>query len=340
MAWLESHTDLRDHPKTKRAAKLLGIRAVHLVGHLHFLWWWCLSYAQDGDLSQYDDPDVAEAAAWEGDPQQFVNALLECGPGDSSGFLERGPNGRLLIHDWWDYAGKLVARRQANAERMRAARRKGDGESAAHVQNTVQNIVQNTVQARAEHVRIPVHSESTNQPTNQQTNHPPNLLPRVAQEGASPPDLADADARLWNFIRANFSALESVPANREQVLRYAEELGPELVLEACRRAVEAGKRSMAYVRGILERWSDAGAKSLADVAALDAEHEDRKQAAPRAKFARPQEAPYPYTGDPLAAIKKWDREHPEEAKKLAERDSHMWDLPNAIQEREREADLP
>ncbi len=87
------------------------------------------------------------------------------------------------------------------------------------------------------------------------------------------------DAELWTFIRANISILESVPDNRDQIIDYANRLGPELTLEACKRAVAANVRKLNYVASICETWLDAGAKTLADVAVLDEQHKSRQQAA-------------------------------------------------------------
>ncbi len=121
MAWIESHQELARHPKAKKLARLLCICVPQAVGHLHFLWWWALDYAQDGSLAQYDVEDIAEAAGWEGDAQEFVDALVNCGPGDSVGFIEKHETG-LLIHDWYDYAGRLIGQRQHAAEQKRRHR--------------------------------------------------------------------------------------------------------------------------------------------------------------------------------------------------------------------------
>jgi len=136
MAWIESHQSLGEHPKTKKLCRLLGISKAQAIGHLHMLWWWALDYAQDGSLARYDDLDVAIGAEWEGDEAAFVGALA------SSGFLD---NDRL-IHDWHDYAGKLIERRERNAQRMRDARAGNDpdtnNERASHVQGTQRARVQ------------------------------------------------------------------------------------------------------------------------------------------------------------------------------------------------------
>jgi hypothetical protein len=140
MAWTESHQSLGDHPKTLKAARLLGISTVQLVGHLHYLWWWALDYAPEGDVSRFDALDLAVGARWEGDADEFVDALTNVG------FLEHTAE-QTLIHDWGDYGGKLVRRKEANASRMRQARAhekpaqpRHKSERATHVRNTSQNV--------------------------------------------------------------------------------------------------------------------------------------------------------------------------------------------------------
>ena len=122
MAWCEFHDTLRAHHKTLRAARLLSLRPVYVMGHLGALWTWALQNAQDGDLTDLDHEDIAQAAGWDGPPDDFVTALLVCGKKDRPGFLERTEEGRLVLHDWHDYAGKLLERRNAEAERKRLDR--------------------------------------------------------------------------------------------------------------------------------------------------------------------------------------------------------------------------
>lgn len=127
MAWIESHQTLLNHPKTRRAARLLGIQRVHLVGHLHALWWWAMDYAPSGSLAGFDPADIADAMEWEGDPDALVDALVTCGIGDGAGFLEQDAAGDLTIHDWDAYAGDrsraTTARAEWDAIRSRVAPR-------------------------------------------------------------------------------------------------------------------------------------------------------------------------------------------------------------------------
>ena len=143
MAWIESHQELLAHHKLRKAAATLRISRPQMIGHLHCLWWWVLDYADDGDLSKFDVVDIALGAEWEGDPDKFVEALVECGTRDDAGFLERDGlrlegvdedgepqlvTSALVVHDWWAHGGKLVVKRLRDAERARQ-RRAGQGTS-------------------------------------------------------------------------------------------------------------------------------------------------------------------------------------------------------------------
>jgi hypothetical protein len=126
VAWIESHQDLRDHPKTIRLADILGIQLPTAIGMMHGLWWWALSYAQDGDITDYAPSLIAKAMMWDGDPDQLIQALVDCGRKGHTGFLEMTDDGRLLIHDWYDYAGKLIEKRKEDAERKRSKRQQSE----------------------------------------------------------------------------------------------------------------------------------------------------------------------------------------------------------------------
>lgn len=115
-AWIESHSQLREHPKLLDLCDALKITRAAAIGHLHMLWWWCMDYAQDGDLSRYRPAQVASAADWKGKPGPFVEALI------LAGWLDQTDDGGLHVHDWMEYGGKLLNAREKNAARMRSAR--------------------------------------------------------------------------------------------------------------------------------------------------------------------------------------------------------------------------
>lgn len=79
------------------------------MGHLHALWHTAIEQAEDGDLSKWTAGSIADAAAWEGSEQEFLDASLR------SGFMDEGQ----LLHDWLDYAGKYLTSKYKTSNRER-----------------------------------------------------------------------------------------------------------------------------------------------------------------------------------------------------------------------------
>lgn len=122
MAWIELHQSLPTHYKTIECAAMLNISVPQMIGHLCCFWLWALDNSKDGVLSQLCNATIALASQWQGDPDEFVNALI------ASNFIEKyGEN--LVIHDWYDYAGRLMEQRKANRERQRRHRKKEVGDN-------------------------------------------------------------------------------------------------------------------------------------------------------------------------------------------------------------------
>jgi len=112
--YIESHAEIKDHPKTKKLARLLRIKKREAIGLLHMLWWWGLAYAySDGDISRFEDSDIDDAVEWDGEPEAVAQALR------AAGWIE--PDGRL--HDWQEYGGKLQQKLFSDRERKRLQRK-------------------------------------------------------------------------------------------------------------------------------------------------------------------------------------------------------------------------
>ena len=105
----------RGHRKRKRLRLLLGSGS---TDYLIDLWIATAMTHPSGVLQGMDEIDIALEAGWEGDPQQFVTALVECG------FLEKTGNGAYALHDWSDHQGYVIhaERRKANARNAATAR--------------------------------------------------------------------------------------------------------------------------------------------------------------------------------------------------------------------------
>ena len=128
MSWIKSHQSLAHHRKTLHAVAALHCDRHKLLGHIHELWWWALDNADSHGLLGHTPPQaIAEAAGWPvpRDAVRFVDAM------QAAGFLECGAAG-FVLHDWFDYSGKLIAQRAKNKARMTTTRAEHkDGTSGA-----------------------------------------------------------------------------------------------------------------------------------------------------------------------------------------------------------------
>ena len=115
MAWLEIHQALPTHKKLLAASDSLGVRPAPLLGHLVCFWLWALDNAPDGDLSGLNETMISRAAQWTKSSKRFVDVLV------AVRFLD-SVDGSYLIHDWEDYAGKLIDQRNRNKRRQQTYR--------------------------------------------------------------------------------------------------------------------------------------------------------------------------------------------------------------------------
>lgn len=102
MAWIESHQEIRQHPKTHALMELMGWSLYETVGRLHAFWYWCLDYAPTGDLRKFNDAVLAGSVGLAPeDGKRFVDAMVE------SCWIDRDDE-TFRVHDWPDYAGKYL----------------------------------------------------------------------------------------------------------------------------------------------------------------------------------------------------------------------------------------
>src|SRR5215471_21173433 len=113
MAWIESHQALGAHPKTIALAEHLHCSMPTAVGHLQYLWWWALDFAPSGQI-RTTPPVIAHACYWRGNAQHFWQSLI------LAGFMDVDED-TVTIHDWFDYAGKLIEQRALRRESNKQA---------------------------------------------------------------------------------------------------------------------------------------------------------------------------------------------------------------------------
>lgn len=114
MAFIEVHQTLPNHRKIMRLRRLLKVEPAQAVGHMVALWCWALDNAQDGDLCMFEPDEIAEAAMWKKDPDRFYQAIKE------SGFVDEND----VLHDWFDYAGRLMEQREYRKEQNRVRKQR------------------------------------------------------------------------------------------------------------------------------------------------------------------------------------------------------------------------
>ena len=116
MAWLQVHQTLKDHRKLFDAADQLEVEPPHMMGLLVSFWLWALDNAPTGSLVDITPRMISRAAQWDGDPEKLAKTLIR------AGWIDEKEDGTLEIHDWYEYAGKLIDQRQAEKERSRNIR--------------------------------------------------------------------------------------------------------------------------------------------------------------------------------------------------------------------------
>jgi hypothetical protein len=237
MAWLEAHQELRDHPKTKRAARILGITRPQMIGHLLCLWWWCLDYAQDGSLSDFDNADIADAAEWEGEPDDFIDALLNCGPADRAGFLVND-NG-LHVKDWEEYGGKYITKRNQSRDRQRTYRQRNANETLHNAEVTRYTSVSNDAREEERREENRTEEEPATAARSQMARQYEAVLGMVPT--ASYPEMTRYMDRLINASAADWWTL------------------------ALQETTGARRPGWQYMKSVLEAWLAAGQPSTSKV---------------------------------------------------------------------------
>ena len=120
MAWVEAHDTLPNHRKTLRLARPIKTGKTdakfEAIGVLWCLFAWALTAAdKDGKLPGVTGEDIAAAVGWTR-KVDLAAALVD------AGYLEQHDDGVYAIHDWHDYAGRLIDQRAANRERQKRYR--------------------------------------------------------------------------------------------------------------------------------------------------------------------------------------------------------------------------
>lgn len=99
-----------DHPKTLDFAALLQIELPTAIGHLELLWAFTGKKAPQGNIGKWPDGAIARACFWMGDPQRFMQSLLQ------ARLITADPEHRYVVHDWHEHAPRWVRAKLAKAK--------------------------------------------------------------------------------------------------------------------------------------------------------------------------------------------------------------------------------
>lgn len=115
MAWIEIHQGLVHHHKVMRLRAAMGWNLSETLGFLVRFWLWALDSAQNGCVDGFTWPGVAEEVLGlrKDHSAKAFDAMV------SVGLLDELPDGKHQIHDWADYAGRILESRAAKRERDR-----------------------------------------------------------------------------------------------------------------------------------------------------------------------------------------------------------------------------
>ena len=220
-----------------------------------------------------------------------MTALVECGPGDSMGFLEQTDLG-LAIHDWMDYAGRLIEKRKANTKRMQSARAKhvrNTGETrATHVQGlpypTVPNPTVPYITVPNLNIIddvIPREGELDSETSETDQEQEPVDLKLVVKR--RPCNSSSIGAQAVDWAEKNWGRM--IPkGDADSIITWCDELstsGSEdpdaVVIEGLKCCLDADVRNVKYLRAVLTDWRESGVLSVEQVKAREAEHLNQKK---------------------------------------------------------------
>lgn len=211
MAWIEAHQALGDHPKVRKLSRILKLdNENEPIGILMRLWWWAMDYAPDGSIGKYDAEELAWAMRWKGEPEELLEALI------GAGWIDDGPEG-LQIHDWYQYAGRLVDMREAKREQDRIRQQRRRDREKERAENSHANVTRDVTRdgsdvSRTNHTYQPDQQDKTD--NTDQTDKEP------AAAGAERPAPCPYEeiVTAFNMICSSFPEVKKITDGRKKAI--------------------------------------------------------------------------------------------------------------------------
>jgi len=265
----------KGHRKRRHLEQLLN--SIGATRYLVDLWLTAAQQRPDGNLKGWSVKDIAEAAGYSGEPQRFVDNLVE------SGFLDHASDSYRL-HDWaqhqpWccnaeerrEHARKAAAGRWPGARQGPEQGRPGVGGGVAGGRPGVGAEKNFSSGSLADRTAEPSSECESHAPSiiehepNSDTNNAPILsLPLLTLP--APPLPPAASAAYDNFLKAHGGHLNQILA--EEIGRLIDTFGDQNVADAIREAVKSNqpRPSINYLESILTRWEKEGKSGKAEPA--------------------------------------------------------------------------
>jgi DnaD/phage-associated family protein len=274
LAWIESNQELGGHPKTKKLARKLGISVVTAVGHLHFLWWWAMDYAKDGDLSKYEAGDIADAVLWDGDEDELIGALIE------ARFLDKTESGGVVIHDWRQYVGKLLDKRAKDAERKQSVRNgrgvRGTSSGQASDVEEIDPGQKSDGAGTVPNLTIPNHTE----PNHTKTDDDNPAHSHASKSSNLPkPEKVEKPESFYSAHKRIFG-VECNPFQVEQLIEFIDKDGMQeavIIRSMEHAALNCSSYNFKYIANTARNYLAKGVKTLDAAIAVDNEFEKKKK---------------------------------------------------------------
>ncbi len=289
MAWIELHQTLPTHRKTMKLRRILKIKTPQAVGHVAMLWLWSLDNAPDGDLSQVDAEDIAEAAEWPKTAEEFVSALKE------AGFIDDN----MQLHDWGEYAGRLMDQREEWRKKERdrkAAYRAKKRIEGADNQDCPVNVprdspAQNGTVPPLPNLTVPYQTKPDTSPppdapagagtggtAEGDTALENEALLAAASVGRPEPD-PRVDPGLGKVMSFYMNRINTAPSQTSlvELTAFTKVIDPDVIIKAMEYALDEHKAAWSYIRGTLRAYQAKGIRTMADLQRANDEFERSKK---------------------------------------------------------------
>jgi hypothetical protein len=221
--------------KLKKLQRRLKLPLWQAIGLLETLWKVTESDAPAGDIGKHSNADLALAIEWEGDADELISALLECG------WLDASDKYRLAVHNWPVHAPNYL--KGGFAKNGKTFIRASEPKVAAISNNGVDNSL-----APAKHLLSTCHADAKVTPTSPNLSYPSNKNGRQAD-------------RFNDFWRIYPKKVKKRPACEKWKAKHLDAKADELIADVANRLKSDYRWKAGYIPDpptylTQERWED------------------------------------------------------------------------------------